>query len=66
MPRFNIEFSDAALEAVVDGAKRRGTTKAEYLRHCLGLYRWFVHTRDSGSKIVVEHQDGRLFQVVSL
>jgi hypothetical protein len=62
--RFNVNFSDEAAETIEDLAQRRGTTKAEVLRDSLALEKWMDETRRDGGKILVEHSDGRLREVV--
>ncbi len=56
--RQSVTFTDEAADAVVDLAKKRGTSVSEVVREAVALQVWLEQTKDAGEKVYVGQEPG--------
>jgi len=64
MTRVNVDFSSQAYQALQDIAAQHRTTMSEALRSAISLKVWYEGERAAGNRILIEHPDGKVREVV--
>jgi hypothetical protein len=62
--KLNVSFSPSAYATLEKLADEKGKTMANVLRDAIALEKWFVDTTKDGSKVLVEHRDGKIREVI--
>ena len=62
--KLNVSFSPSAYATLEKLADEKGKTMADVLRDAIALEKWFVDATKDGSKVLVEHRDGKIREVI--
>jgi metal-responsive CopG/Arc/MetJ family transcriptional regulator len=62
--RINVNFSENASTTLEKLAAEKGKSISEVVRDAIALERWFTETTKEGGKILVEHKDGKIREVI--
>ena len=64
MPRYNVEFTEEVNQALERLAEQQGGSKADVIRRAIALERYLSKIQGEGARLLVEHPDGQLKEVV--
>ncbi|UCC87719.1 MAG: ribbon-helix-helix protein, CopG family [Anaerolineales bacterium] len=62
--RVNVNFSDDTYAVLKEIAEKKGNTMSEVLRDAIALEEWVTDELTSGSRLLVERQDGEVREVI--
>lgn len=62
--RLNVSFSPSAYATLEKLADDKGKSMSEVLRDAIALEKWFTETTREGGKILVEHRNGKIREVI--
>jgi hypothetical protein len=63
--RLNVSFSQSAYATLEKLADEKGKSMSEVLRDAIALEKWMTEATKDGRKILVEHPDGKVRELIT-
>ncbi len=60
----SVSFSAEVYKMLEEIARKKGKSVTEVIEDAIGLERWYLRTREEGGKVIIEHQNGDVWELM--